>query len=134
MRISDWSSDVCSSDLVAALERHPVDRVANAVYRHDRGLLYALDPDVQGAAVAGTVRLGLSRCGLAVAGRLGSGRAAAGAAVAGLLLVVLALAAQIEAEAAGIRLHAGLLKSRSEARRVGKEGGSKVKSRWSPEH
>src|SRR3546814_9537654 len=76
MRISDWSSDVCSSDLVAALERHPVDRVANAVYRHDRGLLYALDPDVQGAAVAGTVRLGLSRCGLAVAGRLGSGRAA----------------------------------------------------------
>src|SRR3546814_10872178 len=91
MRISDWSSDVCSSDLVAALERHPVDRVANAVYRHDRGLLYALDPDVQGAAVAGTVRLGLSRCGLAVAGRLGSGRAAAGAAVAGLLLVVLAL-------------------------------------------
>src|SRR3546814_12003009 len=98
MRISDWSSDVCSSDLVAALERHPVDRVANAVYRHDRGLLYALDPDVQGAAVAGTVRLGLSRCGLAVAGRLGSGRAAAGAAVAGLLLVVLALAAQLEAD------------------------------------
>src|SRR3546814_8929975 len=73
MRISDWSSDVCSSDL---------------------------------------------RCGLAVAGRLGSGRAAAGAAVAGLLLVVLALAAQIEAEAAGIRLHAGLLQSPFEPARV----------------
>src|SRR3546814_18143237 len=112
MRISDWSSDVCSSDLVAALERHPVDRVANAVYRHDRGLLYALDPDVQGAAVAGTVRLGLSRCGLAVAGRLGSGRAAAGAAVAGLLLVVL----------------------RSEERRVGKECVSTCRTRGCRDH
>src|SRR3546814_11431177 len=33
MRISDWSSDVCSSDLVQAIARGRVDRTAIAVLR-----------------------------------------------------------------------------------------------------
>src|SRR3546814_13189346 len=36
MRISDWSSDVCSSDLIAALHRKGVAELANAARRDIR--------------------------------------------------------------------------------------------------
>src|SRR3546814_4233643 len=85
MRISDWSSDVCSSDLLggqqrqegvegigerravgdgaagAALEGNTVDGVADVFYGHDDGFLCALDADIQAAAVAGAVGLRLGR-------------------------------------------------------------------------
>src|SRR3546814_4837210 len=32
MRISDWSSDVCSSDLPKAFKRHPVEALREHVY------------------------------------------------------------------------------------------------------
>src|SRR3546814_13267761 len=89
MRISDWSSDVCSSDLLggqqrqegvegigqrravgdgaagAALEGNTVDGVADVFYGHDDGFLCALDPDVQTAAMAGAVSLRLDQIGRA---------------------------------------------------------------------
>src|SRR3546814_18371032 len=62
MRISDWSSDVCSSDLEQALHRLPrlgadVAQASAALADHDRLLAVALDPDHRAApqhrAVAG---------------------------------------------------------------------------------
>src|SRR3546814_18724648 len=80
MRISDWSSDVCSSDLLVALDREDVVVVATVVGPDDlgarldldllrtEGVVDRADPDldalhqrrrrralVQGAAVAGVV-------------------------------------------------------------------------------
>src|SRR3546814_8868459 len=39
MRISDWSSDVCSSDLLAPLAHKPLGRICRSVpcTRHERG-------------------------------------------------------------------------------------------------
>src|SRR3546814_12122920 len=33
MRISDWSADVCSSDLLLEIELHPLDKIGDAVGR-----------------------------------------------------------------------------------------------------
>src|SRR3546814_14511050 len=44
MRISDWSSDVCSSDLVAVLRRIPVRLLAD---QQDRHLAFAPESDVE---------------------------------------------------------------------------------------
>src|SRR3546814_20655195 len=40
MRISDWSSDVCSSDLLDAADRAGVDRAAELLRHHDRALAH----------------------------------------------------------------------------------------------
>src|SRR3546814_17574732 len=56
MRISDWSSDVCSSDLLADRER-AIDRVlAREPLRHERGVL--LDEDGGALLERRTVSLG----------------------------------------------------------------------------
>src|SRR3546814_11880983 len=108
MRISDWSSDVCSSDLLVRLLAeflraqdptaiYPEAAILDANHRvvaaaqemHDR-----IDPRLDRLAGRGGV------CAMAVAARLGS-RSGVG---------------------------------RSEARRVGKECVSTCRSRWSPYH
>src|SRR3546814_20440350 len=101
MRISDWSSDVCSSDL----EPSVLDRIADGIpVNVERktfpemvadGTLYAHDGDVYWND-AGTPPTYLTANLDLVRGRRGA--------------------------------------ARSEERRVGKEGVSKGRSRWSPEH
>src|SRR3546814_18901583 len=94
MRISDWSSDVCSSDLL------PIDsvlagRLAAAGYILQMNLSYLFityDYESHPAAIAGLSRRRRPR-------QLQRGR-----------------------------------RTRSEARRVGKECGSTCRSRWSPYH
>src|SRR3546814_5768502 len=102
MRISDWSSDVCSSDLIHCLEH--VERLARP---------HLADDDAVGAHAQRVLDQ--------------------------LALQDLALALDV----GGPRLHAGdvdLLELqlggvlRSEERRVGNEGVSKCRSRWSPFH
>src|SRR3546814_14206997 len=109
MRISDWSSDVCSSDLVAL----GVDRVSpKADVARELGL-----DDVQPAVVVevGDVRARLGRlppvrtapgCGTETGG---SGRGEGHVAVVA-------------------------IQPRSEERRVGKECVSTCRSRWAPYH
>src|SRR3546814_15986614 len=106
MRISDWSSDVCSSDL----ERDP--QLAHALLRHldvavarDRpALVDALDGDADLAVELGADRLDRGdqrlRCG--------------------------------DAHRGGRHRHPDAVAWRSEARRVGKEGVSTCRSRWTP--
>src|SRR3546814_10328319 len=87
VRISDWSSDVCSSDLARAGGVCPVAEHSRAAGRDD------------GTALAACPTQRLRRCELA---GLAAGRIAAA--------------------------------GRSEARRVGTEGVSTCRSRWSPDH
>src|SRR3546814_12903059 len=103
MRISDWSSDVCSSDLVARqlLPGIQVDEVVE----HRRRLVPARVVVELGGLVEaeGEVVVGADPLGrIDGAGLQGRGNLAA--------------------------------RQRSEERRVGKEGGSPCRSRWSPEH
>src|SRR3546814_19254209 len=93
MRISYWSSDVCSSDL--------------PVYGE------------------GQVRLKLQGCGRAERGDAQASRT--GERKAQALVVIARLQRQGERHAAG-------LATRSEERRVGKEGVRTCRSRWSPYH
>src|SRR3546814_8231171 len=55
MRISDWSSDVCSSDLYRGVERRPGRDAGNvSIYRHDHGwawLIPLADGDMSVGAV-----------------------------------------------------------------------------------
>src|SRR3546814_12372325 len=98
MRISDWSSDVCSSDLQTAIPLQGLDRDRQAVEQRIRGKLVAaeaqesaagLDPGVFGDGDHGVVAIG------------------------------------------GPDLHPTV---RSEESRVGKEGVSTCRSRWSTYH
>src|SRR3546814_14757756 len=103
MRISDWSSDVCSSDLL--------ERVAPAVGRTGiRAKLQQLQDAV------GVIDLG---CHVQerIAHRVGATDVGAG------------LDQQVE-----LRVAAVFHRARSEERRVGKEGVSTCRSRWSPSH
>src|SRR3546814_4704265 len=105
MRISDWSSDVCSSDL-AMVGRGAHDRQAqrdvDAVVEVQR-----LDRDQRLVVIHAQRRvIGLARAG-------------------------------VEHAVGGQRthdVHALRAQGRSEERRVGKEGVSKCRSRWSPYH
>src|SRR3546814_15363964 len=104
MRISDWSSDVCSSDLLAVLDRrHPADRERAAV----AGAVDLVDdrmPDVARAQEVGVQRVRVARLGqrrLRRRQRLPQHLPAA---------------------------HS------SEERRVGQECGRTCRSRWSPSH
>src|SRR3546814_14694208 len=107
MRISDWSSDVCSSDL----------NKANYAAREERTLEQVILP-TQAAAqtIADKVKGGTS---LAAAAK------SAGLAVAGLS----DLSQQQYAEKSS-----DVVAKRSEERRVGKECVSTCRSRWSPSH
>src|SRR3546814_13845120 len=104
MRISDWSSDVCSSDLALRVLRD-----ANV------GALRFLRPQVW---------LAEERVIQVVEGR----RLEAGGVVGGEAKVV--AEGQAPADAAG----GVAAELRSEERRVGKEGGSTCRSRWSQDH
>src|SRR3546814_5140533 len=53
MRISDWSSDVCSSDLAHSPETHPVSAAANAV--EDSGAIMIKNP----VGCLGAIALGM---------------------------------------------------------------------------
>src|SRR3546814_19621262 len=98
MRISDWSSDVCSSDLV-----------------------------------------GLQRGGLAAGVEMADAGAAAGVVVERVLGAVV-VAAELRGDVDAVGWRPGQLRApyllhvRSEERRVGKEGVSTCRSRWSPYH
>src|SRR3546814_15614797 len=120
MRISDWSSDVCSSDLTCALVGLP--------------LLYALDSSVLAVLVAA-----------AFTGWVGAQPDARREP----LMVLLAFASLVPHVVAAWRenphpwrsswllgwlLPLCLIALRSEERRVGKECVSTCRSRWSPYH
>src|SRR3546814_12324376 len=96
MRISDWSSDVCSSDLIRAFGRP--DHLRS---RDDAGLEIGIG-QIERIAGARVDRFGDLR-----------------------------LARPQHRLVPGAPRHAG---ERSEARRVGKECVSTIRSRWSPEH
>src|SRR3546814_12404477 len=105
MRISDWSSDVCSSDLLLVEEK------TETILRMLR----------EGTLDAGLLALPLHDDMLHIEPLF----------VEPFVLAVPishALAARSE-----IRL-SDLADERSEERRVGKEGGSTCRSRWAPEH
>src|SRR3546814_18540515 len=106
MRISDWSSDVCSSDLLGTGDdkdrvmrkseggyTYFVPDVAYHVAKWERGFHHAIN--IQGTDHHGTI-------------------------------------ARVRAGLQG--LHLGIPKDRSEERRVGKECVSPCGSRWSPSH
>src|SRR3546814_14254458 len=106
MRISDWSSDVCSSDLVI------VDGcVLSAINWSLGGLL------LQGAA-PGALSPNMPVAGL-IAGENRHGPAS---------LHFAARVARLTESPAGLAI------TRSEARRVGKECVSTCRSAWSPDH
>src|SRR3546814_19340750 len=104
MRISDWSSDVCSSDLIAVLEHH------------------RLHVQAVGPAVVGEVQLGRGAGKHADGGTLELQRAfdAEGLGNHETLTVVEGDGREIQ--------------TRSEERRVGKECVSMCRSRWSRYH
>src|SRR3546814_7343132 len=112
MRISDWSSDVCSSDLADIAHHTRMVAVIAAMGRKVEGHRKALLTRRQIAAVEGV-------------GLLGGGKAR--------ILVDRPGAARIHgcAHPARKRRKAG---ERSEERRVGTECVSTCRSRWSPYH
>src|SRR3546814_9561199 len=97
MRISDWSSDVCSSDLSTIAERMRVISKREILQRFRRRAVAPLAPP-----------------------ELGHG---------GFEVALVEVGPQLVDED---ELAVGRL--RSEERRVGKEGVSTCRSRWSPEH
>src|SRR3546814_17226892 len=108
MRISDWSSDVCSSDLRGILDQR--------TFRHGEAAgAGAADGDVAGAAAVPAAAVRDDHL-TAIPGHQHG-------AVAG--------GQPAEAEAGVV---AAVALDRSEERRVGKEGVSTCRSRWSPYH
>src|SRR3546814_19071909 len=102
MRISDWSSDVCSSDLNLDIEQARInERISDVDYRQSK---YDLLPDLNGSA---SHSISFGRSVNPITDVIDDQRISAG----------------------GFNLNAKLL--RSEERRVGKEGVSTGKSRWS---
>src|SRR3546814_14749416 len=106
MRISDWSSDVCSSDLIGAAL--PV--------------LAALAAVITGTAIPALVAFVVAMSPILLPA------AAVAAAIVG---IVLAVRHWDEISASAKRVYEGVS---SEERRVGKECVSTCRSRWSPEH
>src|SRR3546814_14978256 len=107
MRISDWSSDVCSSDL-----RHGI--AIGLEHRRQPAAPQLVDPYVCAPFALIGVQRGLHRCGIAQRGR------------ERLRVQQGHVHALPELRAHGM--------GRSEERREGKECVSKCRSRWSPEH
>src|SRR3546814_20767129 len=113
MRISDWSSDVCSSDLRLWLERRRIEQHRHPIsgrqqeWRRRPDRRQRLDPASQGEGIVRERRAGFRR---AERSRQEEG---------------------VQARSADRR--EGELQLRSEERRVGKECVSTVRSRWSPD-
>src|SRR3546814_20152559 len=108
LRISDWSSDVCSSDLLAVEACENLLRVARTQLFTPGGL--------RGARISAEDQNGVDRQ---------------------LDLLSLSVARLLRRSSCGDYADVAVrqsVKSRSEERRVGKEGVSTVKSRWSPYH
>src|SRR3546814_14561680 len=105
MRISDWSSDVCSSDLILILFAVQFDEAELAGDGQDalEILFAALEADIDRARDARHI---------AIRREIGEDG-----------LVRLPLCCE-----------AAFVNRRSEERRVGKEWGSTCRSRWSPDH
>src|SRR3546814_11253945 len=131
MRISDWSSDVCSSDLILGLGI--LLRLAVLLQPREKGLHEIAGRTVGGlrcrrAAVAGVIRRVEQieqRC-VAVAVVI--------AAVDLLATVMMVVTAALHAGRRRSGLGILLRRNRSEERRVGKECVSTCRSRWSPDH
>src|SRR3546814_8367717 len=82
MRISDWSSDVCSSDLIAGRNaRRGVDRLADRPLRRDRPLGFVGDAGPRGRRRLQEY-LPDRQCGLARQERFGIGQVQPGGAMA----------------------------------------------------
>src|SRR3546814_14455664 len=110
MRISDWSSDVCSSDLQAAV----LSRICRRVYTIERF------KELLQAAEARFAQLRLHN----ITARHGDGWKGWREQAPFDRIIVTAAAASVP----------GVLVDRSEERRVGKECVSKCRARWSPDH
>src|SRR3546814_11068778 len=104
MRISDWSSDVCSSDLYSRARYHVGDFLLRPV----------------GRITCATLRLDLYRA--ALVGKIVTDRG------------TIALHAFVHAEQPHMTIEIETSGDRSEERRVGKECVSTFRSRWSPYH
>src|SRR3546814_13406403 len=100
MRISDWSSDVCSSDLTGSLIGFPI-------IDFDITLTDGAYHDVDSSALAFEIT--------------GRGAMREGVQKAGIKLLEPVMKVEV-------------VTPRSEERRVGKEGVSTCRSRWSPDH
>src|SRR3546814_17388122 len=105
MRISDWSSDVCSSDLINQTSKHLLSWASLA----SQSMLCAI----------------ASRAHLAAASSFGASGSPAKHVISGDLVVNIA---------GGTLSRAQWTPARSEERRVGKEGVSPCRSRWSRYH
>src|SRR3546814_11208109 len=124
MRISDWSSDVCSSDLGSTRPREPVGRKTRLPRRRRQRTTTKNAPASRGVGVHRTGRQGRPASVLFLFGLdflLGLDRLPGGCCrvVAGL-------------HGGGGLAFGGL--RRSEERRVGQECVSTCRSRWSPYH
>src|SRR3546814_13591070 len=113
MRISDWSSDVCSSDLIE-IDHHQIDR-ADRMVAHRRGVFGIVAHAEQPAMHLGVERLDAAVHHLRKAGEIGN------------------VAHREPGVAQRLRGPPGR-EQRSGARRVGKERVSTCRPRWGPSH
>src|SRR3546814_11677271 len=133
MRISDWSSDVCSSDLSSGKgEFNPTSWQRSSIAK-DRLRSLGVDARITSARL----QFNPAPEGVHAFIRLGDQRSLAGISFEGYRLSTRTAAALEEMRScdAGVITHCGPPasgKTRSEERRVGKECGSKCRSRWSP--
>src|SRR3546814_21116739 len=114
MRISDWSSDVCSSDLIWSLQKHPrraIRKWLHSTHLHRSPLASRLNLRFRARQVA----VAHAAFSLAAKGTDPQGHAYACSQEGGVLMT---LGEEI----------------RSEERRVGKACVSTCRSRWSPYH
>src|SRR3546814_16762945 len=129
MRISDWSSDVCSSDLVLAEHEAVVLHLGAAARGVDHDRVQAVAVDL--ARPGGDVGPGEAMRGAGLAEMMLQGAAAAGATDDHHLGPV--PGEQADGGFVDFRCD-HLLHARSEERRVGKECVRTCRSRWSPSH
>src|SRR3546814_12684227 len=116
MRISDWSSDVCSSDLATTAERKVVlDQIHGA---------FGATPNMFKAVANSPAAL---RMMWGAFGALGGGTLSPKVGEQ----IAVAIADRNRCEYC-LAAHTALGRKRSEERRVGKECGSTCRSRWSP--
>src|SRR3546814_19892853 len=128
MRISDWSSDVCSSDLVYAeapcfltFELQDIPAIAEAAH-------------ARGAVVLTDNTWGTALCFDAFAKGVDIVVEAVTKYICGHSDVMMGVIVSTAEYAAAVREMVGLHGNRSEERRVGKECVSTCRSRWSPYH
>src|SRR3546814_13545116 len=121
MRISEWSSDVCSSDLLAegADVRQPGRAIAGFEQHMALGGRPVLVPVQQLARLLERPGFGKDGC----VAKLGQG-----------LLLFCSVRHNRTPYGCSIALSRARCKPRSAERRVGKEGVSKCRTRWSPYH